>query len=34
MTKLPLSQTVLPASAPLAGPLGQAREAEWRTESA
>lgn len=34
MTKLPLSQTVLPASTPLAGPPGQAREAEWGTEYA
>lgn len=32
VTKLPLSQTVLPASAPLAGPRGQARKAEWGTE--
>lgn len=34
MTKLPLSQMVLPVSAPLAGPPGQAREVEWETESA
>lgn len=31
MIKLPLSQMALPASAPLVGPPGQAREAEWGT---
>lgn len=35
VTKLPLSRTSLPASAPPAGPRGQAREArEWGTQSA
>lgn len=34
VTKLPLSRTSLPASAPPAGPQGQAREVEWGTQSA
>ena len=34
VTKLPLCRSSLPASAPPAGPPGQAREAESETESA